>query len=150
MSTNQVNHAKWAYSQLDYLQDQAINFNRFRIRPSTDIALIRERIDKADELAHERKGEIRAYLDAICIAFIEEELQETFANIVTAKQHQLYVINRFINHQHALLKAAYEYEFNHTSRKSGIPNRHTREHFHIMHIIERLAEAARDGMFEGM
>ena len=147
---SEINYGKWAYGQLDDIKDRTIRSNQIRLRPSNDIALIRERINKADELSHERQGEIRAYLDAICIAFIEEELQKTFHDIVVIKQRQLYTINRFINHQHMLLETAREYEFDHTSRKSNIPNRHTREHFHVMHIIERIAEAARAGMFEGM
>ena len=143
-----INYGKWVETQLRDFRPFARD--RFRIRPSDDIACIRERIEKASQTQTMHMGEIRAYLQAITIAFIEPDLQAIYKGLVETRQRQVYQLARYLRHQYNLLEAAREYEAAHTTRSSGKLNRHERARLDIMRIIERLAGAAMDGAFADM
>lgn len=105
---------------------------------------IRNRINEAIRHHDELQGMICAYEHCAATAIFEPCLQVLFKQLALRKICQLHATSIFLLHQYAALKTAEAYEHAHTTRRSALPNRHRRQHFDSMAIIERISEAARE------
>ena len=115
-----------------------------RTQVNYDTDIIRQRIAEASRRHDELQGQITAYRHCAAIAIIEPCLQGIFHARAKATWNQLHATSIFLLHQYAALKTAEAYEHAHTTRHSALPNRHRRQHFDSMAIIERVSEAARE------
>lgn len=114
-----------------------------------DTDIIRHRITRAQHVQDVRFGAMQAYIHATNLD-LSHETDTAIRALIDIERNTFMGISLFIKSQYAQMEAAREYERAHTSRPSGKFNRHQRNRQDVMHIIERLAEAALDGAFADM
>ena len=114
-----------------------------------DTDTIRHRITRAQHAQDIHFGSLKAYVHATDLD-LSHETDTAIRALIDIERNTFMGISLFIKSQYAQFHEATAYERAHTSRTSGKLNRHERARLDVMRIIERLAEAAREGMFEGM